>query len=191
MFNISYKPGHVSTTYDTPTPTPTPFFTVPVNGQWFICPEVFTSHISRRSSPNILTQPNTSIADPRVDLELRLGQPDTSVQEEREPEMVSGTNQTPKVPDNLTLTLGYNKTVMKGRLPTIEGVIPGIRFDQAGSKEKLPKQRDYYGPCVKCGRVFDTSQSYAGHMAGHYKMEETLEERKKRLANKRKYKTPN
>lgn len=199
MFNIFDKPGHTKYGLSAAYATPSRNFTAPRNG-YFLCSDLFISHTSRLNPPKILIDPDTSLTlGPKVDLELRLGQPRPSVNKVGGTGIVSGTNQTSEVPDDLMLTLG-NKTlgqdnITKGRLPLIKGVQPGTQVQPpapeiqvfASSSHEKYRKRDYYGPCVKCGKVFDTSQSYAGHMAAHYKMEETIEERIARRAKKRKH----
>lgn len=54
----------------------------------------------------------------------------------------------------------------------------------ADPNHKKPKKRDYYGPCVRCGKKFSISQTYASHMRVHYMLDETKEEKKERLAKK-------
>lgn len=56
-----------------------------------------------------------------------------------------------------------------------------------GRTHSLPYKK--YGPytCPKCEGVFDTSQSFAAHIGSHYKYE-TSEERRKRLAARRRRK---
>ncbi|KAF5471303.1 hypothetical protein F2P56_011746 [Juglans regia] len=56
-----------------------------------------------------------------------------------------------------------------------------------GRTHSLPYKK--YGPytCPKCKGVFDTSQSFAAHIGSHYKYE-TSEERRKRLAARRRRK---
>lgn len=56
-----------------------------------------------------------------------------------------------------------------------------------GRTHSLPYKK--YGPytCPKCEEVFDTSQSFAAHIGSHYKYE-TSEERRKRLAARRRRK---
>ncbi|KAI3753571.1 hypothetical protein L2E82_25628 [Cichorium intybus] len=55
--------------------------------------------------------------------------------------------------------------------------------DFNGSNQAKHKKRAY-GPCVRCGKMFDTSQTFASHMRVHYIREETEEEKKERLAKK-------
>ncbi|KAI3675088.1 hypothetical protein L1987_84672 [Smallanthus sonchifolius] len=189
MFTFSKKPGHARARIST------------TNGL-FMSLKILIPQMPRLITPDILVGPNPSTnIDPKVDVELRLGQPGSSVSEVRgigiEIGIVSGTNQTLEVPKNLVLTLGQKTWgqdyIRRGRLPSTKGPPTRIQVQPtqtqgfASSSRKKPKKRDYYGPCVRCNMFFDTSQLFASHMGAHYKKEETVEERKVRLARKHKY----
>ncbi|KAI3769434.1 hypothetical protein L6452_00536 [Arctium lappa] len=119
-----------------------------------------------------------------------------------------------RVSKNLGLTLGYrvwlDSCIRRGPRPRTRRRYSGggsnKRCDRCGpvldldlNKEQadgddgqlgcagIKRKREYYGPCVRCGMVFDISQRYASHMRIHYQMDETQEEKMVRLAKKRKH----
>ncbi|KAJ0869305.1 putative transcription factor C2H2 family [Helianthus annuus] len=187
MFTISNKRGHARARLSPKYAMHSPF-TSPTNG-CSIPPEIFIPQMPQPVYPTILSGPNPSTTvDTNIDLKLRLGQPGTSVNEVRGTRRVTENNQTPQVPKDLMFTLGHDP-VMGGDLSITEGpstrilVQPTKTQKFASSDGAKTKKLDYYGPCVRCGYVFETSQRLASHMRAHYRMDET-EEKKDRLAKR-------
>lgn len=160
----------------------------------FIFPQNINHQLAHLFMPRIPIEPMRSVTiPPKLDLELRLGIPgQTTVSEVSGTKMVPRTNRTTLVPipKHLRLTLGhksYGKNYRKRGRPSKNEGKPAQTKDVAGPSRKKPsKKRDYYGPCGRCGKIFDTSPFYASHMSVHYRKDETEEEKKERLSKKRK-----
>ncbi|MFS7983950.1 putative transcription factor C2H2 family [Helianthus anomalus] len=148
-------------------------FSSPIN-EWPVSMKINIPQSPQFVASNIMSGSNPSTD---VDLNLRLDLP--------------GTNVINEVPDDLTLTLGNKAWELdsnrRGVSPITE--VPPTRIKVqptktqgfVGSSRANPKKRDYYGPCVRCGKVFETSQHYASHMSSHAR-KDAIEERVEKMA---------
>ncbi|KAM7497393.1 hypothetical protein LguiA_021807 [Lonicera macranthoides] len=75
--------------------------------------------------------------------------------------------------------------------------VKNAKSEASGSRsESIPKKRRVVSnknapyTCYRCGKVYQTSQSYAAHWFWHYRADETVEQREQRKAFKRRQRAP-
>ncbi|GKA26421.1 C2H2-like zinc finger protein [Tanacetum coccineum] len=193
MFNFSDQPRRARAELG-------PLFTKPelyysTTREWFYNPLPYHTQVPRMIAPDtslgykrLLERAKAQLViqfpQPKLDLELRLGQPGQAPTYLRRTTRVTRTSQEHNIPKHLRLTLGH-KTWAKDYVR--RGRPPSLSYLLQRHPRVTPKTRDFYGPCERCNMFFETSQLYAAHMRAHYMKEETVEQKMARRAKKYNY----
>lgn len=188
MFNFSDQPRQARAELRPLFPKPKLYYSA--TRGWFYYPLPYHTQVPRMITPNtslgykrLLER---AIPQPKLNLELRLGQPgQASPTYLPRKTWVSRTYQEHNIPKHLRLTLGHKTWARDNER---RGSQPSLSYLLQHRPRVTPKTRDYYGPCERCNKFFETSQLYAAHMGAHYRKEETVQQTMARRANSKKYK---